>query len=124
MTSPIRRGYIYHVRDEILRLPPEAERKTHSERRPFLVFSGDATNSDSSFVVASGFPLSTSPRYRTEFDVELSAGEGNLPKRGWVRIHALQPVLKADLEDWLGKPLLADRMEEIEAQLFRFLDAL
>ena len=36
----------------------------------------------------------------------------------------LQPILKADLEDFLGKPLLANRMEQIEAQLFRFLDTL
>ncbi|TVS77002.1 type II toxin-antitoxin system PemK/MazF family toxin [Mycobacterium helveticum] len=121
---PIRKGYIYQVRDEILRLPPEPEREVHETRRPFLIYSGDPTNNDQSYPVVSGFPLSKSTRYRTEFDVKLAAGEGNVSEKCWVRIHALQPLLKTDLGDCGGKPLTPERMEEIEAQLFRYLDAL
>jgi hypothetical protein len=40
-----------------------------------------------------------------------------------VRIHALQPVLKTDLDDSSG-PVPAALVEEVEAQLFLFLDSL
>lgn len=124
MTYPVRRGYVYQVDDKLLRLPPEDERTVYTGRRPFLVLSGDATNSDSEWSVVSGFPISTSPKYKTEFDVELGPGEGGLASAGWVRIHALQPLLKTDLQDWTGMRLESNRLVEIEAQLFRFLEAL
>lgn len=124
MGYPVRRGYIYQVEDKILKLPPEDEREIHEARRPFLVFSADATNCDLGFPIVSGFPISKSTKYKTEFDVVLNCGEGNLNKKGWVRIHALQPLLKADLQDCTGKPLDADKLDQIEAQLFRFLGSL
>ncbi|MCA4724832.1 type II toxin-antitoxin system PemK/MazF family toxin [Mycolicibacterium fortuitum] len=124
MTFPVRRGYIYQVEDKILRLPPEDKRQVHIERRPFLVFSGDVTNGDSTWPVVSGFPISSSTTYRTEFDVQLGAGDGNLSKKGWVRIHAVQPLLKTDLQDCTGKKLADTQLLQIEAQLFRFIGSL
>lgn len=121
MAYPIRRGYIYLVRDGVLRLPPEDAREVHSTRRPFLVLSGDTTNSDGAYLVAAGCPISKSTRFRTEFCVKVSAGEGNLPEKGWVRTHALQPVLKSDLQDCTGKALDDERIEQVVAQLERFL---
>jgi len=121
MPYPVRRGYIYQVNDAVLRLPPEEQRQVHNERRPFLVFSGDTINSDATFQVVSGFPISSSTTYRTEFDVKLATGDGNVSKKCWVRVHALQPILKTDLQDCTGKRLSDTLLEQIEAQLFRFL---
>jgi mRNA-degrading endonuclease toxin of MazEF toxin-antitoxin module len=118
--APVVVGGLYFVRDDAFRLPPEPERQVHSERRPFLVLSGSDTNSDDEWRIASGCPLSSSTRYHTHLDVKMAAGEAGLPKKCWVRVHALQPVMKSDLEDHLGV-LGAERLQEVQARVLQYL---
>jgi mRNA-degrading endonuclease toxin of MazEF toxin-antitoxin module len=122
MALPVQGG-IYYVDERWLNLPPESERIVHDARRPFLVLSGNATNSESTWRTVSGCPISGSTTYRTRFDVKFSAGEWGLTKKCWLRVHALQPVMKADLEDQLG---LIDnvRLEEVQARVLQHLGLL
>lgn len=113
-------GGIYYIADAALTLPPDSERQLHQERRPFLVLSGPDTNADPDWTVVSGCPLSSSTVYRTHLDVKLAAGEGGVTKKCWVRIHAIQPILKEDLEDRVGS-LDAVRLQEVQARLLQYL---
>lgn len=99
-------GAIYYIRDEKLRLPGP-DRQMH-ERRPVLVVSdqtrlhGQNAEPSSTFASVLVVPISTSGTRKTQFDWPIEAGDGNLIRKGWARIPALQPIDKDDLEDMLG----------------------
>ncbi|WIE69214.1 type II toxin-antitoxin system PemK/MazF family toxin [Curtobacterium sp. MCLR17_054] len=113
-------GGIYLVKEDALTLPPEASRTKHAERRPFVVLSGAGTNSRIDWKTVLGCPISSSTSYRTEFDVKLAQGEFGATKKCWIRIPALQPILKTDLEDLTGT-LDAARLEEAQARVLEFM---
>lgn len=104
-----------------LTLPPESVRgDAHKTARPFLVISADTKNLDPNWPTVVGFPLSTSTTFRTQFDVKLAAGDGNVPKKCWVRVPAIQPIAKEDLADKLGE-LPAELMLDVEAGIAEYL---
>lgn len=118
------RGGIYNVPDVGLTLPPESTRgDAHKTARPFLVMSADAKNVDPNWPTVVGCPLSTSTTYKTQFDVKLAAGAGNVPKKCWVRVPAIQPIAKEDLGDKLGE-LPGDLLFDVEAGIAEYLDLL
>ncbi|MCQ4120432.1 type II toxin-antitoxin system PemK/MazF family toxin [Rhodococcus tibetensis] len=90
---------VYYVPDGQLTLPPNNERVMHN-RRPFVVLSEQKVCTDDSWVVVSGCPLSTSPNYVTEYDVEIP--KSVCGKKSWARVHAFQPVLKTHLVEKIG----------------------
>ncbi|XVU23982.1 type II toxin-antitoxin system PemK/MazF family toxin [Actinoplanes sp. CA-054009] len=121
MTSnPVINGGVYYVRDSLISLPPNDERQIHEERRPVVVLSGPDTNSSNGWRTILIAPISSSTQLKTSYCVKLAAGEGGLRKKSWVRVIAVQPLLKADLGDRLGV-LPAERLEEIQARLFQYL---
>ena len=95
---PIISGGIYLVKDSLLILPSAEARAVHEERRRFVVISGD-TNTETDWPVVLGCPISSSTTHRTRFDVHLAAGEAGTAKRCWVRVPAVQPLRKVDLQD-------------------------
>ncbi|MFI7552505.1 type II toxin-antitoxin system PemK/MazF family toxin [Micromonospora sediminimaris] len=120
ISSPIVIGGLYYVKDSIVSLPPNDGRNIHDERRPVVVLSGPNTNSFAGWRTVLVAPTSTSTSLKTKYCVKLAAGEGNLPKKCWVRVVAVQPLLKSDLQDHLGV-LSAARLEEIQARLFQYM---
>jgi mRNA-degrading endonuclease toxin of MazEF toxin-antitoxin module len=117
--TPIIAGGVYLVRDERLTLLPEEERIVHLERRRYVVVSAD-TNSELGWPLVLGCPVSASTSHRTRFDVKLAAGEAGTNKRCWIRVPALQPLLKVDLEDLTGK-LDEPRLVELYARVVEYL---
>jgi mRNA-degrading endonuclease toxin of MazEF toxin-antitoxin module len=120
LPTPVYAGGIYLVKDDLLRLIPSEERQVHITRRPLVVVSGPETNSDLSWPFVLACPLSTSTTRRTRFDVELAAGQGNLTKKTWVRIPAVQPFMKRDLQDHSGI-LEARLIEQIHTRLVQYM---
>jgi mRNA-degrading endonuclease toxin of MazEF toxin-antitoxin module len=120
----VRRGGVYAIPDDSVVLLPRTLRKLiHRERRYFVVLSGDNTNEDPNWPTVAGCPTSASTTHRTRFDVKLAQGEGNVPKKCWVRIPAIQAVEKTALEDFCGM-LDPARLKEIDAFLFLYLGQL
>lgn len=120
ISNPVINGGVYYVRDSLISLPPNDERQIHEERRPVVVLSGPDTNSSDGWRVVLVAPISSSTSLKTSYCVKLSAGEGGLTRKCWVRVIAVQPLLKSDLGDRLGV-LSAERLEEIQARLFQYL---
>lgn len=120
---PPRPGGVYLVADRDLSLPPKDDRLVHEERRPVVVLSGLSTNGDTSWPVVLVVPLSTSTSRRTRFCVKIGAGEGNVTKRTWARVPAVQPLAKDSLQDHLGV-LPAERLEQIHAKLLQYMDVI
>lgn len=126
MTSPSsypRRGELYWVPDAELELPTSEKRTIH-ERRPVVILSGSATNLDSSWSNVLVVPCSTATDWNTEFCVFIRAREGNNSKDTLARVALVQPLLKASLQDGLGKPLPSERISELESSLLRYLGLL
>jgi hypothetical protein len=73
-------GGLYFVADEKVTLLPREDRQVHEERRRFVVLSGD-TNSDETWPLVLGCPVSGSTSFRTRFDVKLAAGEAGTTKK-------------------------------------------
>src|SRR2546421_4703145 len=116
---PINAG-VYYVIDEKLRLLPEEERKVHEPRRLVVVLSGSTTNSDSNWLFVIVCPISGSTQFKTKFCVKLAVGEGGVSKKCWIRIPAIQPIKKTDLEDRTGI-LDAKKLDEIHARLLQYM---
>jgi mRNA-degrading endonuclease toxin of MazEF toxin-antitoxin module len=119
-------GAVYYVDDDEVELPGESTRRLHDERRPVVVVSDQGevnqTNAQSprdwpSVLVV---PVSSSTSYRTRFDVKLSAGCGNLSKKAWARIPALQPIDKSALKELIGLVPM-EVLEDITAQILNYL---
>lgn len=113
-------GGLYLVADWKLKLLPAEERQVHDERRRFVVLSGSETNSEPDWPAVLGCPVSASTRYKTQFDVRLAFGEAGAAKKCWIRVPAMQPLLKQDLEDLTGT-LSAGRLEETQARMLQYL---
>lgn len=116
---PPRKGGVFMVSDEAVRLPPEDKRKTHPHRY-VIVVSGDATNADHDWPVLLVVPTSTNADFATEYCVELNKGNGNLPKKCWARVTLMQPLAKAELRDYCGR-LLAAQVELLEQNLLAYM---
>lgn len=119
-TNPVVIGGVYYVKDSAITLPPNDERNFHDERRPVVVLSGPDTNSNGGWRIVLVAPISSSSSLKTGFCVKLAAGDGGVVKKCWVRVVAIQPLLKSDLGDRLGV-LPAGRLEEIQARLFQYM---
>ncbi|HVC81802.1 MAG TPA: type II toxin-antitoxin system PemK/MazF family toxin [Chloroflexota bacterium] len=119
-------GSIYYIPDVRLRLPGDIDSRTHHPQRPVLIVSDQnarhGTNAQPSQLWPSVLivPLSSSTTGRTKFDVRLGAGEGNLPKKSWARVPALQVVDKDYIGDYLGKVTPAV-LEMVNAQILNYL---
>lgn len=98
-----------------------AERVVHATRRPVVVVTGPDSNSDRSWPFLLVCPLSTSTSRKTRYDVQLAAGQGNVTKRTWIRIPAVQPFMKSSLQDFQGQ-LDARVLSQIQAQYLGLVD--
>lgn len=116
-------GGVYLVSDNCLTLPPERAREIHETRRPFLVLSGPAHNGDPDWPVVLGCPLSSSTSWRTGLCVKIAAGEAGSDRKTWVRIPALQPLMRSDLQDLQGT-LSTERLEEVQARVLEYMGLL
>lgn len=117
---PVIVGGLYLVADHKIALPPDEERVFHQERRRFVVLTSADTNDAPEWPTVLGAPLSASTRYRTRFDVKIAAGEAGTTKKCWIRIPAVQPLKKSDLEDLTG--VLSDqRLWEARARLVHYI---
>src|SRR5262249_30221195 len=101
MNMPPRRGGVFMINDEAIRLPPETRRTRH-DHRYVIIISGDGPNADHQWPVVLVIPTSGSG-LPTEYDVELQKGMGNLPRRSVARVTLVQPLDKADLKHHCGK---------------------
>lgn len=120
MKSPIRKGGVYWVSDSCLTLPPNDARDI-KPKRPVIVVSGDETNENPGWPIVLVVPVSTSPNLKTEFCLQLGAGTGNLPRKGWARVVAVQPLTKDEIQDMMG--ILPSAMVAIlEENLFAYMD--
>ncbi|MDG4803738.1 MULTISPECIES: type II toxin-antitoxin system PemK/MazF family toxin [Micromonospora] len=118
-SSPVVQGGIYWVTDTDISLPPNHDRKTHP-RRPVVVLTGPDTNSHAGWRFVLVAPISSESTRKTVYCVKLSAGEGNVASKCWVRVPAVQPLMKDQLTDMIGI-LPAQRLEEIQARLWQYL---
>jgi hypothetical protein len=109
---PIVVGGLYFVADRDIRLLPAESRQVHDERRRVAVLSG-STNSESAWPFVLGCPVSGSTTLKTRFDVQLQSGEAGCIKKCWIRVPALQPFMKSQLEDLTGQ-LTQSRLEELQ----------
>jgi len=119
MAEPVA-GAVYYVRDRDLTLPPNDDRQYHDERRPVLIISGPETNSDVTWGFVLVAPISSSTSHKTRFCVRLGAGAANLPKKGWIRVSAVQPLMKSQLGDRTGI-VTADQLAEVHARLLQYM---
>jgi len=117
---------MYYIADSVLALPGDESRVIHDEKRPVLVISdqneahGVNAEDKRSWPTVLVVPISSSTSYKTRFDVRLPAGCGNLPKKGWARIPAVQPVEKDHLRDMLGQ-VPSEVLDEVTAQVLNYL---
>jgi mRNA-degrading endonuclease toxin of MazEF toxin-antitoxin module len=116
---PIRKGGVYWVADERLTLPPNDER-TVKPKRPVIVVSGDETNENPDWPIIFVVPISTSPTLKTPFCLQLGAGVGNLPSKGWARVVAMQPLAKSDIQDFTGN-IPSAMLAILEENLFAYM---
>jgi mRNA-degrading endonuclease toxin of MazEF toxin-antitoxin module len=118
----IQTGGVYWVDDRTLTLPPNDIRDYH-DRRPVVVLSSDVTNVDSAWKTVLIVPTSSSTKLWTRYCVKLGMGVANLDRKTWARVPAIQPILKADLSDYLGA-LPSEKLEEIQGRLLDFMGLL
>lgn len=116
-------GGIYLVADSSLQLPPAAKRNVHAERRPFIVLSGPEWNRNDGWPLVLGCPLSSQTHWKTALCVKISAGEFGMDRKTWVRVPALQPLEKAQLEDRIGV-LDGERLEIVQSRVVEYLGLL
>ena len=116
---PLAAGGIYFVKEDKIRLLPEDDREPH-ERRPVLVLSGAGTNCDTGWRVILCCPISGSASRKTRFCVPLAYSEANMTKKCWIRVPAAQPLMKADLEDYIGA-ISAEKLNTVHLRLVQYL---
>lgn len=115
-------GGIYTVDDDAVTLPPNDDREYH-DSRTVVVVSGPSTNSDSSWKFVLVCPTSGSTKRKTRFCVKLNAGDGNLRKKCWARVPAVQPLLKADLKDHWGV-IPEEKLERLYGRVVEYMGLL
>ncbi|GIH98760.1 type II toxin-antitoxin system PemK/MazF family toxin [Planobispora takensis] len=123
MPGPYMAGGVHLVSDKALRLIPEEERVVHDERRPVVVVTGTETNGDPAWPFVLICPISGSTSRRTRFDVQLAKGQGGAVKKCWIRIPAVQPLMKSALEDRTGM-LDEDLLTQLQGRLAQYLGLL
>lgn len=119
MPGPVLGG-VYWVRDDLLVLIPAKERSVQHDRRMVVVVSGSETNASSEWPFILACPISGSTKFRTRYCVKLAQGEGNVDKKSWVRVPAVQPLEKATLQDLVGY-LPGSRLTEIQTRLVEYM---
>lgn len=120
MTVSVTAGGVYYVTDDKLRLIPDETRQLHDHRRPALVVSGFTANSDPGWPFVVVCPISGSTTHKTKFDVQLAAGQGGVLKKCWVRIPAMQPIMKDRIEDRMGT-VDGRVLSQVQARLAQYL---
>ncbi|WP_165970594.1 type II toxin-antitoxin system PemK/MazF family toxin [Actinomadura sp. 6K520] len=123
MPGPYVAGGIYLVPDKSLRLIPAEQRDVHDERRPVVIVTGADSNGDPDWPFVLACPISGSTRRRTRFDVQLSHGQGGVTKKCWIRIPAVQPLMKTDLQDRTGV-LDEELLTQLQGRLAQYLGLL
>ncbi|MEU2299633.1 type II toxin-antitoxin system PemK/MazF family toxin [Streptomyces antibioticus] len=120
MSVPVYAGGIYYVVDEKLRLIPDEERQLHDTRRPVLIVTGPTANGDTKWPFVLACPISGSTSRKTRYDVQLAQGQGGVTKKCWVRVPAIQPLMKEALGDRLGT--LEERLlSQVQVRLAQYL---
>ena len=113
-------GGVYLVQEKNIRLLPEEERVLHDARRPVVIVSGPETNGDHGWPFVLMCPISGSTSRRTRYDVQLASGQGGVSKKCWIRVPAVQPLLKTCLEDRSGT--LDERLlSQVHARLVQYI---
>ena len=123
MAVSVTAGGVYYTVDDKLRLIPEENRVVHDHRRPVLVVSGFETNSDPEWSFVLVCPISGSTSHKTRYDVQLAAGQGGVIKKCWVRVPAVQPLMKERLEDRAGT-VDGRVLSQVQARLAQYLGLL
>jgi mRNA-degrading endonuclease toxin of MazEF toxin-antitoxin module len=117
-------GSIYFVADDKIVLPEAGRRQLHRERRPVLIVSDlgglNQTNCNETWPSVWVVPVSSSTTYKTRFDIKIAAGDGNLAKKGWARVPALQVMDKSYLQDLVGI-VHRTTLESVIAQVLSYL---
>jgi mRNA-degrading endonuclease toxin of MazEF toxin-antitoxin module len=114
-------GGMYYVEDSLIRFPGEgAGRTPHVERRVVVVISGAATASDTGWPFVVVCPFSSQTKLKTRFCVPIPADQAPSLKKTWVRVPALSPLAKTDLQDFI-QPLSEDRFREVQARVAQYL---
>ena len=120
MPGPHLAGGVYLISGKTLRLIPEEQRVVHDERRPVVVVTGIESNGDPEWPFVLACRISASTRRRTRFDVQLAMGQGGATKKCWIRIPAVQPLMKSDLEDQSGT-LDEALLTQVQGRLAQYL---
>lgn len=115
-----RRGGVYYVKDALITLLPREGREPHKERRTVIVLSSNEMNNNTEWLSVLAVPTSSEPTRVTPFCVEIPKGEGHLNKQTWARVPAVQPLEKADLQDFIGD-LPTPRLNEILSSLGAYI---
>ena len=112
-------GGVYQIKDNLIRLPPVEKRQQHNTR-PFLVLSPAKVVQDNKWPVVVGYPLSTSRKSKTEFDVLVQRHEAACEQGCWVRVPAIQPVEKKNLDFYKGQ-LYSQTLDHVCAAVAAYL---
>lgn len=123
MPLSVTAGGVYYVVDEKLRLIPDEQRTLHMTRRPVIVVTGFEANSTPAWPFVLVCPISSSTSRKTRYDVQLAAGQGGVGKKCWVRIPAVQPIMKDKLEDQTGT-VDGRILSQVQARLAQYLGLL
>ena len=115
----IDQGGVYQVADAEVVFVPSAGRTTH-ESRFVVVVSGPRTNDDPTWPLVLVVPCSGQSTYKTALCVKLNYGDGNLQRKCWARVPAVQALQKVTLADRIGK-LPEPKLEEILTRLVEYL---
>ncbi len=116
-------GDVFLVADRLLNLPPASDRRVYpdTQPRPFVVLSF-LNGPDLALPTVLGCPISSETTRWTPLCVKLGAGEAGLKRKSWIRVPALQPVAKSDLDPnkLLGR-LPQDKLETAQKRILRYL---
>jgi mRNA-degrading endonuclease toxin of MazEF toxin-antitoxin module len=85
-----------------------------------VVVTGTESNGDPDWPFVLACPISGSTKRRTRFDVQLGTGQGGVTKKCWIRIPAVQPLMKSDLEDKTGT-LEEALLTQVQGRLAQYL---
>jgi mRNA-degrading endonuclease toxin of MazEF toxin-antitoxin module len=122
MNMPPRKGGVFMVDDKLINLPPDDNRNLHPHRY-VIVVSGNATNADQTWPIVLAVPTSSQSTLATQYCVKLGQGVGNLPRKCWARVVAVQPIAKRDLRDFTGT-IPGVQMALLEENLLAYLGSI
>lgn len=73
------------------------------ENRPVVVLQTDLDNSNPTYRIVLVAPISHKVQFKDDKDVELTAGQGGLPRNSLVQLGLIQSILKIELGTLIGK---------------------